>query len=53
MLKIQIYNEDRYKDINILGTHYLVLLDATFGTRQAHDTGVRLIFPALLSILLS
>ena len=29
LLKIQIYNEDRYEDNNILGTHYFVLLDAT------------------------
>ena len=46
-LKIQIYNEDRYEDINILGTSYFVLLNANLGARQAHDTSVRLIFPAL------
>ena len=51
LLKIQIYNEDRYEDINILGTRYLVLLDANLGARQAHDTSVRLIFPALESSL--
>ena len=27
---------------------YFVLLDATFGAPQAHDTSVRLIFPALI-----
>ena len=47
LLKIQIYNEDRYEDINILGTRYFVLLDANLGARLAHDTNVRLIFPAL------
>ena len=37
----------RYEDITILGTQYFVLLDTTSGARQAHDTSVRLIFPAL------
>ena len=33
--------------INILGTRYFVLLNATLGARQVYDTSVRLIFPAL------
>ena len=37
----------RYEDAIILGTHSFVLLDANLGTRQAHDTSVRLIFLAL------
>ena len=41
--KIQI---ERHK--YILGTPYLVLLNATLGARQAHDSSVRLIFPALV-----
>ena len=41
------YNEDRYEEINILGTRYFVLLSATLGVRQAHGTSVRLIFPPL------
>ena len=45
--KIQIYHEDRYEDINILGTHYFVLLNATLGAQQAHNMSVHLIFPAL------
>ena len=49
LLKIQIYTENIYEDINILGTRYFVLLDANLGARQAHDTSVRLIFPALQS----
>ena len=48
LLKIQIYNEDRYEDINIfLGTRYFVLLDANLGAQQAHDTSVHIVFPAL------
>ena len=31
-----------------LGTRYFVLLNDTLGARQAHDTSVCLIFPALL-----
>ena len=41
-------NEDRYENINILGTRYFVLLDATFDAPQVLDTSVHLIFPALL-----
>ena len=41
-------NEDRCENINILGTRYFVLLDATFDTPQVHYTSVHLIFPALL-----
>ena len=48
-LKIYIYNKDKYKDINILGTHYFFLLNATLGAQQAHDTSVHLIFPALVT----
>ena len=33
-----------YEDINILGPRYFVLLDATLGAPQAHDTNARLIF---------
>ena len=44
---IYIYNEDRYEDTNILGTRYFILLNATLGARQAHNTSVCLIFPAL------
>ena len=32
----------------ILGIHYFVLLNATLGERQAHDTSEHLIFPTLL-----
>ena len=46
-MKIKIYNEDRYEDINVLGTCYLILRNATFDARQAHNTSVCLIFPAL------
>ena len=35
--------------MNILDARYLFLLDATFGARQAYDTSMRLIFPALQS----
>ena len=35
----------------ILGKHYFVHLDATFGAWQAHDTSVHLIFPALHFLL--
>ena len=38
LLKISIYNEDRYEDTNILGTCYFVLLDPTLGAQQTHDT---------------
>ena len=30
---LNLYRRYRYEDINILGTRYLVLLDATLGTR--------------------
>ena len=33
--------------MNILSTRNFVLLDPTLGARQAHDTSVRLIFPAM------
>ena len=46
-LKIQIYNEDRYEDKNILGTPCFILLDATLGAQQVHNTSMHLIFPAL------
>ena len=44
----RIYDEDRYEDINILGTHYFVILNATLGAWQVHATSVHLIFPTLL-----
>ena len=47
MLNIQIYNEDRYEDINILGNYYFILFDATLGARQVHNTSMHLISPAL------
>ena len=46
-LKIEIHNEDRYK-INILGTHYFVLLVDTLGAWQTHNASVHLIFSALI-----
>ena len=42
------YNKDN-KDINILGTCYFILLDATLDAWQVDDTSVHLIFPALLN----
>ena len=51
LLKIYIYNEDQYEDINIVVTHYLVLLDATFDAWQAHNLSVYLIFPALYMLI--
>ena len=43
----QIYNEDRYENINILGTCYFILLNTALGTRQVHNTRMDLIFPTL------
>ena len=43
-----IQRRHRYEDKNTLGTRYFVLLNTASGTRRAHDTTVRLIFPALI-----
>ena len=34
--------------INILGTHYFILFNASLDARQAHNTSLGLIFSALL-----
>ena len=50
LLKIQIYNEDRYEHINVLGTGYFILVHATLGAQQVHNMSMHLNFPALLLI---
>ena len=44
---LNLYRRYRYKDINILGARYFVVLDSTLGARLAYDTSVCLMFPAL------
>ena len=36
-----------YEDTNILGTHYIVLLNASLGAWQGHNTSMHLIFSGL------
>ena len=50
LLKIQIYNEDRYEHISVLGTGYVILVHATLGAQQVHNMSMHLNFPALLLI---
>ena len=45
---LNLQQQYRYEDINILSKQYPVLFDAISGTLQGHDTSVLLIFPALL-----